>query len=197
MQINYVLRKEKNPRRQNEGAHTKKNDINPRTSTKLGNAPPLWTRIALVMHQEQRDHRAFREDDHVEDDLGPPNVDLRSSLRHLSPSGLLLVLVHRSDSGGAAGLAPSGLSRRNLGTYFPGVGAAAAAAGAAVPVSNGRASGSEGLTEASVGLPRRASLLCLSFSSSSSSLCLCFSAISANFAKRSASSFFLLSASVS
>lgn len=132
------------------------------------------------------------------DDFGAPEPKevLRSSLRHLSPSGRLLLLFQRSVSGGggaaAAAAAGSPPWRRCLGTYLPGFAAAAAAAGAD---SNGRAGGSAGLRTGSVGLPNNASFLCLSFSSSSRSLCLCFSLISANFAKRSASSFFFLSAS--
>jgi len=87
----------------------------------------------------------------VEADLEPPpNEDppggLRSSLRHLSPGGWdvrssCLLLPHRSGSGGGACPELSVLSPRlmNFGTYFPGVGAAAAAAAAGIagPDSNG------------------------------------------------------------
>lgn len=104
-------------------------------------------------------------------------------------------------AGGGACTAVSA-PRRNLGTYFPGVGAGAAAAAAAAGATAAGSIGrdppgrSEDLESPSVDLPSRDSRLILSFSSSSLSLCLCFSAISSSFTLRSASSFLLLSASV-
>lgn len=157
------------------------------------------------MDTSKNDNLEFLEDQRsrvLEDDQGAagleprePNEVFRSSLRHLSPSGLLLLLPHRSVGGATPVL--STLSRRNLGTYFPeGASEAAAAAGAAATGSSGRARGSEGLRAGSAGLPNNNSLLCLSaFSSSSLSLFLCFSVCSANFARRSFSSAFRLSAS--
>lgn len=122
---------------------------------------------------------------------------------HVGLAPLLLPLppLRQLSCGGGACTAVSA-PRRNLGTYFPGVGAGAAAeaaaAGATATGSIGRdpPGRSEDLESPSVDLPSRDSRLILSFSSSSLSLCLCFSAISSSFALRSASSFLLLSASV-
>jgi len=108
-------------------------------------------------------------------------------LLHLSESGgagLPLPPPHLSVSGGACA-EPSVPPRRNLGTYFP-------AAGAAAAPGSGPAGSSEDLEGPST---KRASLLIRSFSSSSRSLCLCFSAILSNFALCSASSFLRLSSS--
>lgn len=82
--------------------------------------------------------REFLEDDQDEDDLEPPPNEVPRS--HLSPSGLLPLLPHRSASGGGAAVA-SAPARRNLGIYFPGAGAVEFTATAGRD-SNGRAGGS-------------------------------------------------------
>ena len=166
--------------------------------------PKLYFQIHINLPHNQRSVlERTRDEDH--DGLELPNPDLLSSLRQLSGregrlSGRLL--PHRPDSGGGASGLEASL-RRNFGTYFAGdvaaaAAAAAAAAGAAVTGSRGRELGAtSGRAGASpdLALPKRLSFLSLSFSSNSRSLCLCFSAISSNLALRSASSFFLLSAS--
>lgn len=93
-------------------------------------------------HKNDQVRSRILEDDQVEDDLEPPPEPNEEELRsHLSPSGRLPLLPQRSASGGGAPVV-SPPPRRNLGTYFPGAGAAAAAAGAAVPGSTGRTGGS-------------------------------------------------------
>lgn len=164
---------------------------------------PVFTPACMHLGSKVHQPRDLDEEDQEDDDDGnleplPPYEGRRSSLRHLSLSwgSRSSCLPHRSVSGGAA-CTPSALSRRNLGTYFPELDAAAAAAGAATTGSEGRGpeTGSVGRDGGSAVFPSRASLLNLSLSSNSLSLCLCLSAIASSFAFRSASSFFRLSSS--
>jgi hypothetical protein len=85
----------------------------------------------------------------------------------------------------------------NLGTYLAGAGAgaAAAAAGAITGSRAGDVIGAALVARAASAPLRRASFLCLSFSSNSLSLCCCLAAIASSLAFLSASSLFLFSSS--
>jgi hypothetical protein len=84
----------------------------------------------------------------------------------------------------------------NLGTYLAGAGAGAAAAAGAITGSRaGDVIGAALVARAASAPLRRASFLCLSFSSNSLSLCCCLAAIASSLAFLSASSLFLFSSS--
>ncbi|KAF3447825.1 hypothetical protein FNV43_RR08531 [Rhamnella rubrinervis] len=97
------------------------------------NWPPFKQNNQTPSDQRSEPRGGFVDEDQL--DREPPNDGLRSSLRHLSVGwgGLssCLLLPQRSGSGGAACPEPSAFCSRNLGKYFPEVGAAVVAAAVA------------------------------------------------------------------